>query len=174
MLASQAGQNVSADEFVLGSVAPRRMFSSLHRHGSLQMRHLCPSSLILVVTALALAPALAPGLAYAQDATISQASPGALGPYKPVPVLLPETLTDPEFDAFRKQMAEIAQKKDRAALAGLVAASFFWVPEDTDIADKNASPIDNLTRALGLDGTDAVGWDALAAYALEAGAMADP
>jgi hypothetical protein len=138
------------------------------------MRHLYPSSLVLVVTALVLAPALAPGLACAQDATISQASPGALGPYKPVPILLPETLNDPEFDAFRKQMAEIAQKKDRAALAGLVAVSFFWVPEDTDIADKNASPIDNLTRALSLDGTDAVGWDALAAYALEPGAMADP
>ncbi len=137
------------------------------------MRHLYPSSLILVVSALLLAPELASHWAYAQDQAISQA-PAALGPYKPVPILLPDTLNDPEFDAFRKQIGEIAQKKDRAALATLIAASFFWAPEDTDLADKNASPIDNLARAFGLDGKDAVGWDALAAFAGETSAMADP
>jgi hypothetical protein len=138
------------------------------------MRHLHRSSLVVALLALVLAPALAAGLACAQDQTTPQASAAVLGPYKPVPIMLPESLNDPEFDAFRKQLAEIAQKKDRDALATLVAATFFWVPEDTDIADKNASAIDNLARALGLDGKDAVGWDALAAYAAETSAMADP
>jgi hypothetical protein len=138
------------------------------------MRHFYPFWLVLVIPALVLAPALTGRLAYAQDQTPSQSLPAALGPYKPVPIVLPESLNDPEFDALRKQIADIAQKKDRGALATLVAASFFWVPEDTDIADRNASPIDNLARALGLDGKDAVGWDALVAYAAETRAMADP
>jgi len=124
---------------------------------------------ILVVSALGLPPAPT----YAEDQNSSQA-PAVLGQYKPVPIILPESLNDPAFDSFRKQLAEIAQKKDRAALAALVAVGFFWVPEDTDITDKNASAIDNLARALGLDGKDAVGWDALAAYAAEPSAMADP
>ena len=76
------------------------------------------------------------------------------------------------FDAFRQQLAEITQKKDRAALTRMVASSFFWVPDDADIADKNLTPIDNLTKALGLD--DAIGWELLAAYAGEPTAGADP
>ena len=56
----------------------------------------------------------------------------------------------------------------------LVAANFFWVPEDKDIADKQKSGIDNLAKALSLDGTDGFGWEALAAYAAETTVMADP
>jgi hypothetical protein len=96
------------------------------------------------------------------------------GPYTPVPITLPPAVNDPSFDAFRQRLAEIAQKKDRAGLARLVAANFFWIPEDTDLADKRKSGIDNLAKALGLEGPDAIGWDALAAYAAEATAMADP
>jgi len=98
----------------------------------------------------------------------------APGPYTPVPITLPPAVNDPSFDAFRQGLAEIAQKKDRAALARLVTANFFWIPEDTDLADKRKSGIDNLAKALGLEGPDAIGWDALAAYAAEASAMADP
>ena len=55
-----------------------------------------------------------------------------------------------------------------------MAANFFWVPEEKDIADKQKSGIDNLAKALSLDGTDGFGWEALAAYAAETTVMADP
>ena len=115
---------------------------------------------------LAQAPAPAPG---------SQQRPAAApGPYKPVAITLPAALNDPAFDAFRKQLGEIARKKDRAALARLVAPNFFWIPEDTDLADKSKPAIDNMAKALSLDGKDAIGWEALVAYAAEATATADP
>src|SRR5262249_136722 len=46
-----------------------------------------------------------------------------LGPYKPVRITLPPGVNDPTFDTFRKQLTEIANNKDRAALARLVAAN---------------------------------------------------
>ncbi len=128
----------------------------------------------MFVAALVLAGALAPGSGFAQTDPPAQPPSAALGPYKPVPITLPAALNDPSFDTFRKQLAEIAQKKDRVALAQLVAASFFWVPENTDLADKKLPAIDNVAKALGLDGADAIGWDSLAAYAAEASTMADP
>jgi hypothetical protein len=129
-----------------------------------KMRHARPALIVLgagvLVAALAVAPW--PGLGQAQTPA----------PYKPVPILLPALLNDPSFDAFRQQLAAIAQKKERSALTRMVASSFFWVPDDADIADKNLTPIDNLTKALGLD--DAIGWESLAAYAGEPTAGADP
>ena len=91
-----------------------------------------------------------------------------------MPITLPPGPNDPSFESFRKQLAEIAKNKDRAALTRLVAPNFFWVPEDKDLADKQKSAIDNLSKALGLDGTDGFGWEALAAYANETTVMADP
>ena len=38
-------------------------------------------------------------------------------PYKPVTIKLPVAVADPAFVAFRKQLGDVAQKKDRAALA---------------------------------------------------------
>jgi hypothetical protein len=94
-------------------------------------------------------------------------------PYKQVPVTLPKPFNEPSFDAFRQQLATIAQKQDRAALARIVVArGFFWVPEGQDIADKAKSGIDNLAKAIGLEGANATGWDALALYAKET--TADP
>jgi hypothetical protein len=92
--------------------------------------------------------------------------------YKPVTITLPKTVADPSFDAFRKQISEIAGKKDRAALARIVAQKFFWIPEDKDIADARKPGIENLAAAIGLEGTDAPGWDLLAGYAQES--TADP
>ena len=142
------------------------------------MRHPRLSSTHLVAAALAIAGVLGPSSVFAQaqppaQAPAQQPAP-VLGPYKPVSITLPAGVNDPSFDTFRKQLAEIASKKDRAALARLVAANFFWVPEDKDIADKQKSGIDNLAKALSLDGTDAFGWEALAAYAAETTVMADP
>jgi hypothetical protein len=118
------------------------------------------------------AQAQPPGKGPAQQAPAPAPLPP--GPYKPVAIMLPAPLTDPSFEPFRKKLADIAQKKDRAALTPLVAASFFWVPEDTDLADKKKPAIDNMAKALSLDGADALGWDALAAYAAETTTMPDP
>lgn len=95
-------------------------------------------------------------------------------PYKPVEVKLPEPMKDASFEAFRKQLGEIAQKKDRAALAKLVAASFFWQGEDADKTDKKKTPIDNLSAAIGLTGKDPIGWDLLTGYAADPTAQPFP
>jgi len=60
------------------------------------------------------------------------------------------------------------------ALAAVVASNFFWVPAEADLADKSKSAIDNLSKALGLEGSDAPGWEALGAYAAEPSTMPDP
>ena len=142
------------------------------------MRHPRLSSTHFVAAAVVIAGVLAPMAVFGQAQPLAQAPAQApapvLGPYKPVPITLPSGVNDASFDTFRKQLGEIANKKDRAALARLVAANFFWVPEDKDIADKQKSGIDNLAKALSLDGTDGFGWEALAAYAAETTVMADP
>jgi hypothetical protein len=124
------------------------------------MRHLRAGLLALTMAAACLGAALIcrPGFGQGQA-------------YKSVPVTLPTLLRDASFDAFRQQLARIVQKKDRAELARVVAASFFWIPEESDIADKSVPPVDNLVKALGLD--DAIGWESLAAYAEERTASAD-
>jgi hypothetical protein len=85
-------------------------------------------------------------------------------PYKAVSITAPEPVKDPSFEAFRKQLAGIAEKKDRKALAGVVAQNFFWMGEKGDKADKKKSGVDNLAKAIGLDGKEAPGWDALSSY----------
>lgn len=97
-----------------------------------------------------------------------QASIAPPKPYKPVPITLPETAADPSFEAFRQQLGEVASRKDRAALAALVAPRFFVMGEQGDKADKTKSGFDNLAAAIDLDATDGSGWDTLA------GAAKDP
>jgi len=142
------------------------------------MRRPRPLSTRIVAAALAIAGALVPMPVMAQAQPPAQppaqAPAPVLGPYKPVPITLPPAVNDPSFGTFRNQLAEIAKNKDRAALARIVAANFFWIPEDKDIADKQKSAIDNLSKALSLDGADGFGWESLAAYAAETTAMADP
>ena len=83
--------------------------------------------------------------------------PAPIKPYQPVAVTPPAPLNDPGFVAFRKQLADVAAHKDRAALAKLVVAqNFFWV-QDKDLADPNKSGIDNLAKAIGLDAKDGAG-----------------
>jgi hypothetical protein len=95
-------------------------------------------------------------------------------PYKPVAISAPKPLADPGFDALRKQLGDIARRKDRAGLAKLIAANFFWLGEKGDRADKKRPGIDNLTRALTLNAKDGSGWEALAGYAAEPTAMPLP
>ncbi len=88
-------------------------------------------------------------------------------PYKPVAVTPPRAYDDPSFIAFRKQLADIARHRNRAALAKLVVAQgFFWM-QDKDLADKRKSGIDNFTKAVDLDAKDGSGWEMLAGYAAE-------
>ena len=93
--------------------------------------------------------------------------------YKPIAIELPQPVKDPSFAALRKQIADIAQRKDRAGLAKLVTSDFFWTTDDgKDITDKARSGIDNIARALYLDNSDTEGWDMLTAFASET--TADP
>lgn len=96
-------------------------------------------------------------------------------PYKTVTIVPPKLISDPSFDALRKQLGEAARRKDRAALAKLVVAQgFFWERYNGESANKRKSGIDNLATALGLGNKDGAGWDILASYADEPTASPSP
>jgi hypothetical protein len=95
-------------------------------------------------------------------------------PYKAVTVSVPAPISDPSFEAFRKQLAEIAEKKDRKALAALVANNFFWLGEQGDKAARGRPGIENLARAMALDARDGSGWEMLEGYAADATASPFP
>jgi hypothetical protein len=138
------------------------------------MRHLFAASTLILaaVIAVTLVPEL--GRAQGQSGQVPLPPGGfkpppvaPVKPYKPVAVTPPAAYTDPSFVAFRKQLGDIAQHKDRAALAKLVVAQgFFWM-QDKDLADKRKSGVDNLAKAIDLDAKDGSGWDVLAGYAGE-------
>ncbi|HXW26003.1 MAG TPA: SH3 domain-containing protein [Xanthobacteraceae bacterium] len=108
-------------------------------------------------------------------ATLSAQQASAPQPYKAVAVKPPTLLNDPTLDAFRKDVAAAAQRKDRAALARMVVAKgFFWERMDGKGADDKKSGIDNLAAALNLDAKDGSGWEALAAAVGEGKASPDP
>ena len=86
-------------------------------------------------------------------------------PYKAVSITMPHAAADPSLDAFRKQLSDIASRKDRAALTAIVAPHFFLMGERGDKADKKKSGFDNLAAAIDLDATDGSGWDTLTAAA---------
>ena len=90
-------------------------------------------------------------------------------PYKEVAVMMPQPSTDPSFAAFRMQLADIAKRKDRAALARLIVpTNFFLMGEKGDHANKRKSSIDNLAAATDLDAKDGSGWLVIAHAADEA------
>jgi len=94
--------------------------------------------------------------------------PAPVKPYTPIAIKLPALFNDASFEAFRKQLGEIAAKKDRAALSKLVVAQgFFWDGEKGNQADAKKSGIDNLSQAIGLAGKQPVGWDMLQGMALD-------
>ena len=112
----------------------------------------------------------------AVPATAQQGAPQIAPPkaYTPVAVKPPVPSTDGSFEAFRKQLADVAQKKDRAGLQKLVVAKdFFWESEGGDHADAKASSINNLAKAISLDDKDGAGWEILAAAAQEPTLEAD-
>lgn len=122
------------------------------------------------------AAVLVAATASAQSPPRGQPPAAATGkPYKPVAATPPKPMGDSSFDAFRKQLGEAAQRKDRLALARLtVAQGFFWQRENRDRADKRKAGIDNLSAALSLNNKDGVGWDILAGYVDDPAASAPP
>jgi hypothetical protein len=95
------------------------------------------------------------------------APPPPVKPYKPVAVTLPGPFKDPGFPAFRKTLADIATRKDRAALAKeIVAENFFWL-QDKNLADPKKPGIDNLASAIGLDNPGGSGWEVIAEAAAD-------
>jgi hypothetical protein len=95
-------------------------------------------------------------------------------PYKPVAATPAAPYSDPSYQAFRKQLIDIAAHKDRAALAKMIVAQgFFWM-QDKDLADKSKPGIDNLAKAIELDSPDGPGWDILAGFANDPTAAALP
>jgi hypothetical protein len=86
-------------------------------------------------------------------------------PYAVLKVAPPKPYNDPSLAAFRKQLTEIAQKKDRAALAKLVIVKdFFWMKEEGNVAGKKTG-IDALATALSLAAKDGSGWESLGEFA---------
>src|SRR6476469_657679 len=103
-----------------------------------------------------------------------QPAAAAAKPYKQVAISAPAAVTDPSFEAFRKQLGAVAEKKDRKALAGLVVPNFFWMGEKGDKADKKKPGIENLAKAIQLDGKEAPGWELLGAAAADPTGMPFP
>ncbi|HZP69504.1 MAG TPA: hypothetical protein VFB29_06120 [Pseudolabrys sp.] len=102
----------------------------------------------------------------AQGPPRGQQQPARPGPYTAVTVTAPQPLNETALEALRKQLAEVAQRKDRSALAKLVVSQgFFWIGEKGDRADKRRSGVENLVSALGLNNKDGAGWDMLASFA---------
>jgi hypothetical protein len=120
-------------------------------------------ALLLPLLALAATFAIEPQSSRAQQPQAPAAAP--VKPYPAIAVTPPQPYSDPSFAAFRKQLADIVQRKDRAALAKLVVPQgFFWM-QDKDLADKRKSGIDNLAKAVDLDAKDGSGWNILAVFA---------
>jgi hypothetical protein len=106
----------------------------------------------------------------------AQQAPAVAAPkaYTPVAVKPADPISDPTFVAFRKQLGDIAKRKDRAALQKLVVAKgFFWEDESGDKVNKKLSSFDNLASAITLNDKDGLGWEILASAATETTAEPD-
>jgi hypothetical protein len=132
--------------------------------------------MLWMVCALLAAACTAPASAQGQpQAPAGQAQPqqqqlqlSAPKAYEPVAVKLAEPYKDPSFDAFRKQLADVVKRKDRAALQRLVVTQgFFWESESGDKINKKRSSFENFAAAVALDDKDGAGWELLALAAAD-------
>jgi hypothetical protein len=135
----------------------------------------CPFAVPALTAAILTLVALTPNLASAQALPeppiglqpLPPPPPAPIKPYAPVPITLPLEFNDPSFIAFRKSLGDIAQHKDRTALAKLIVAKgFFWL-QDKDLADPGKPGIDNLAKAIDLDSKSGSGWEIIAEAADE-------
>jgi hypothetical protein len=106
----------------------------------------------------------------AQKGAPPQAQPppmAAPAPYAVLKVAPPKPYDDASLAAFRKELAAIAQRKDRPALAKLVIAKdFFWLKEQGNVAGKKTG-IEALATALSLAAKDGSGWETLGEFAAD-------
>ena len=134
-------------------------------------------TLILAVLAAAASsppPVFAQSQQTPQILPLKPPPPPPIKPYTPVAAKPPGAYDDAAFVAFRKQLADVAAKKDRAALAKLVVAQgFFWI-QDKDMADPKKPGVDNLAKAIDLAAKDGAGWSTLGGYGNEATAAELP
>ena len=77
------------------------------------------SLVALIIGALAAAPVLAQQGLNLPGGGLQPPPPPPIKPYQSVAVTPPTADNDPSFVAFRKELADIVAKKDRAALAEL-------------------------------------------------------
>jgi hypothetical protein len=88
--------------------------------------------------------------------------------YQPVPVKPAPPVADPTFETFRKQLADVVRRKDRAALQKLVVSQgFFWEGETGDKASTGKSSFENFATAIGLNDPNGTGWEIIATAAAE-------
>src|ERR1700689_5304851 len=128
-----------------------------------------PTLILAVLAAAALSPTLvlAQGQQTPQILPLKPPPPPPIKPYTPVAAKPPVAYDDAAFVAFRKQLADVAAKKDRSALAKLVVAQgFFWI-QDKDVADPKNPGVDNLAKAIDLTAKDGSGWVVLGGYGSE-------
>jgi hypothetical protein len=122
---------------------------------------------VLAAATLPAAPVLAQGQQKPQILPLKPPPPPPIKPYTPVAAKPPAPYDDAAFVAFRKQLSDVAAKKDRAALAKLVVTQgFFWI-QDKDMADPKKPGIDNLAKAVDLAAKDDSGWAVIGGYASE-------
>jgi len=122
---------------------------------------------VLAAATLSPVPVLAQNQPTPQILPLKPPPPPPIKPYTPVAAKPPVAFDDAAFVAFRKQLSDVAAKKDRAALAKLVVAQgFFWI-QDKDMADPKKPGVDNLAKAIDLAANDGSGWATLAGYGNE-------
>jgi hypothetical protein len=129
------------------------------------MRQFHGPAIAVILSTVALAGMTGPSWAQAPKGQPPQAQEAPKPkPYTALAVTPPAPSTDASYEAFRKQLADVAKRKDRNALAKLVVTQgFFWESENGDKADKTKPAIANLEQAIGsFSGAEAPGWDVLA------------
>jgi hypothetical protein len=90
-------------------------------------------------------------------------------PYTPVAILPVPAPADTSLDAFRGELAAVAEGRVYAELARLVAPQgFFWDRDFGPAFDPRKPAVDNLAAAIRLEHRDGVGWRQLAGFAAEA------
>jgi hypothetical protein len=101
-----------------------------------------------------------------------QPVPPPPAPYTALKVAPPKPYDDPSLAAFRTEVAAVARRKDRGALARLVLVKdFFWLKEEGNAAGKMTG-IEALATALGLAAKDGTGWETLGEFVADDSAIA--
>jgi hypothetical protein len=144
----------------------------------MRRRFTVPALIAAVLTFIVLTPNLALAQALPEPPhglqQLPPPPPPPIKPYTPVSITPPPVFNDPSFIAFRKDLADIAQRKDRTALAKLIVTTgYFWL-QNKDLADPGKPGIENLAKAIDLDAKDGSGWEVIAALAAEPSASEWP